>query len=77
MGATLPRGSSWGKRASKPGYFTDTCTLAQPFDFAALAKAFGVHGARVEKAEDIGPALQAALDSGGPAVIDMIVDGAV
>ena len=48
-----------------------------PFDFAAIAKAFGAHGARVEKVEDVGPALQAALDSGGPAVIDMIIDGTV
>ncbi len=48
-----------------------------PFDFSSIARAFGVHGARVEKVEEIGPALQAALDSGGPAVIDMIIDGSV
>ncbi len=48
-----------------------------PFDFASIARAIGAYGARVEKVDEIGPALQAALDSGGPAVLDMIVDGSV
>ena len=48
-----------------------------PFDFAALAKAFGAFGARVERAEDVAPALAEAIASGRPAVLDMIVDGSV
>lgn len=48
-----------------------------PFDLAAIARGFGAYGARVEKAEDVGPALNDALASGRPALLDMIVDGSV
>lgn len=39
-------------------------------DYAAIARAFGCHGERVEEAGQIGPALQRAVHSGLPAVID-------
>lgn len=39
-------------------------------DHAAIARGFGAHGERVERAEDVGPALQRALASGLPAVLD-------
>lgn len=39
-------------------------------DYASIARGFGCHGETVERAEDIGPALQRAFDSGLPAVID-------
>jgi acetolactate synthase-1/2/3 large subunit len=42
-------------------------------DFAALARAMGADGYRVEKAGDFGEALGAALASGRPAVIDVPV----
>jgi acetolactate synthase-1/2/3 large subunit len=51
-------------------YATD---LVNP-DFAAYAQAFGAHGARVERTEEFGDALQEALDAGGPAVIELRVD---
>jgi thiamine pyrophosphate-dependent acetolactate synthase large subunit-like protein len=40
-------------------------------DFAALARVFGAHGERVEEPAGLVPALQRALDSGLPAVIDV------
>jgi acetolactate synthase-1/2/3 large subunit len=39
-------------------------------DYAAIANAFGCHGERIERIEDVRPALERALSSGLPAVID-------
>lgn len=43
-------------------------------DHAAIARACGVNGVRVERGEDIGPALDAAFASGMPALIDIVTD---
>ena len=43
-------------------------------DFAQLAKLFGAYGERVEKAEDVMPALTRAFDSGLPSVLDVMID---
>jgi benzoylformate decarboxylase len=48
-----------------------------PIDFAAQAQAYGVQGIRVEDPADIDSAVNSAIDSGKPAVIDMIIDGAL
>lgn len=41
-------------------------------DYAAIARAMGVDGVRVEAPADIGPALKAALASGRPTVVDVV-----
>jgi thiamine pyrophosphate-dependent acetolactate synthase large subunit-like protein len=46
-----------------------------PIDLLSLAQALGVSGERVERAEEIGPALSRALARGGPSLIDVEVDG--
>jgi thiamine pyrophosphate-dependent acetolactate synthase large subunit-like protein len=43
-------------------------------DFAALARVFGAHGERVTEASALLPALKRALDSGLPAVVDVVID---
>jgi acetolactate synthase-1/2/3 large subunit len=43
-------------------------------DFAAFARLLGAHGERVEKDVELLPALERALDSGQPAVVDVIQD---
>jgi acetolactate synthase-1/2/3 large subunit len=43
-------------------------------DFVALARAYGAHGALVERSEEIGDALDEALDCGRPALIELRVD---
>jgi len=43
-------------------------------DFAAFARLLGAHGERVEKGADLVPALERALASGLPALIDVIQD---
>lgn len=45
-----------------------------PTDFAAIARGFGVAGIRVERADEIGPALARALAINGPVVVDVATD---
>ena len=44
-------------------------------DFADLARAYGAHGEVVERTEEFEPALERALGSGGPALIEIRVPG--
>ena len=48
-----------------------------PVDFLSLAKAFDVPAERVDAGADIGPAVKKALASGGPALIEVVVDGSM
>ena len=43
-------------------------------DFAALAKAYGGHGERVETTEEFAPAFERALQSGKPAILHCLLD---
>jgi acetolactate synthase I/II/III large subunit len=43
-------------------------------DFVAYARAFGAHGALVERSEDFGAALDEALACAGPALVELRVD---
>ena len=43
-------------------------------DFAALARVLGAYGERVEAPGELSPALQHALASGRPAVVDVVID---
>jgi acetolactate synthase I/II/III large subunit len=45
-----------------------------PTDFTAVARSFGVESIRVERADQIAPALAAALEAGGPMVVDVVTD---
>jgi pyruvate dehydrogenase (quinone)/pyruvate decarboxylase len=55
------------------GYGVYGCDLS-PIDFAAYAKACGADGFRCVTPGEVGPAIDAALASSNPAVIDAIVD---
>jgi pyruvate dehydrogenase (quinone) len=54
--------------AGIPTFGTD---LQNP-DFAAVARALGIHGVRVERPAELRPALQQAFDHDGPAVVDVL-----
>jgi len=43
-------------------------------DFVKLAQAYGAHGARVKKTKDVVPALEKAIATDGPYVIDFVVE---
>ena len=45
-------------------------------DFAAIARAYGIDGARIEAPQDFKPALQKALALGRPYVLDVIMENA-
>jgi pyruvate dehydrogenase (quinone) len=49
------------------------CELKNP-DFAKLAQAIGLMGLRVEDPAEVRPALEKALASGGPALVDVVTD---
>lgn len=42
-------------------------------DFAAIGRAFGCHGVRVEKPEELAPAVEQVQAASGPTVIDVVV----
>jgi acetolactate synthase-1/2/3 large subunit len=42
-------------------------------NLAEVAAAFGVHSQRIERPDQVGPALDAALSCGGPAVVEVMV----
>ena len=44
-------------------------------DFVTVAAGFGVEGRRVEKVEEVAPAVEAAFSSGKPCLLDVLVDG--
>ena len=43
--------------------------------FDRIAESLGVPGQRIERPEEIGPALRLAISSGGPSLLDIILDG--
>src|SRR3954463_1868248 len=45
-----------------------------PFDFAAFARQIGLEAIRVERPNEVGPALDRALAAGRPAVVDVLTD---
>ena len=55
-----------------PGRVSGT-ELRNP-DFAALARAYGAFGARVETTEEFAPAFAEAVAAGGPALLHLILD---
>ncbi len=48
--------------------------LGQSPDFAKLAEAFGAYGDRIKRPEEIAPKLREALETGKPAVLDIVID---
>lgn len=55
------------------GEYSDACDFT-PVDHAAIARAAGCDGIRIDKADDFLPALKAALASGKTTVLDVVTD---
>jgi len=51
--------------------------FATPFDLAAIATSMGVHGERITSPEEIRPAVERAVASGKPALLDIVIDGSL
>jgi acetolactate synthase-1/2/3 large subunit len=68
--------SAWGmlKTYQKNSLKKRYCDVDLPkIDYSQIAKGFGCYGEKVEKPEDIKPALQRAFDSGLPSVLDITI----
>ena len=51
------------------------CDLYEPhIDYVKLAESYGIGGERIERPGDLKPALKSALNSGEPAVLDVVLD---
>jgi acetolactate synthase-1/2/3 large subunit len=63
--------AAWGviRFAQERGGF-ELGTELEGTDYAAVARALGCHGERVERPEEVAPALERSLASGLPAVVD-------
>jgi benzoylformate decarboxylase len=48
-----------------------------PFDIAAIANSMGVHGERIVEPSEIAPAVERAVTSGKPALLDIVIDGSL
>jgi acetolactate synthase-1/2/3 large subunit len=57
----------YGNKALKSSEFLD-------IDYGKIARSFGCFGMRIERPNDLNEALQAAVDSDTPAVIDVMID---
>ena len=70
---------AYWKERQYPAHDYPLCfDLSQPpIQFAGLAEAMGVNGARIEKPDQIGPALDKALSHRGPFLLDVVVEGNV
>jgi acetolactate synthase-1/2/3 large subunit len=66
-------GYQWHAEDVLYGDHTDACQLG-PVDHAAIARACGCNGVRVENPADLKPALERAIRSDVTTVIDIIVD---
>jgi pyruvate dehydrogenase (quinone) len=55
------------------GYIPFGTDVRNP-DFAAVARAAGIHGERVEHAADVRPAIERAFEHPGPALVDFVTD---
>ncbi len=61
--------------SSRPSTFIGMDLRDPDLDFAALARAFGLHGERVERPDDLRPALERVISQPGPALLDVQLDG--
>ncbi len=48
-----------------------------PLNIAGIANAIGVHGRTIDDPAELAPAIEQAMESGRPAVLDVVIDGSV
>ena len=65
--------AAYGEEAVYATMFEDHSQSLTP-DFATIARGFGAHAVRISRPDEVAPALREALEMGGPAVIDVMVD---
>lgn len=66
---------AYGEKTDRHEDYKEKVTF-QPFSFAEVAKAFGVTGIKVERTEEIGPAIEKALAMDRPVIVEVLTDWA-
>ena len=70
--------AAWGEiRIPQRGIYgedAEVATLLAPSRYDLLTEAFGGHGEHVERPEELAPALERALASGEPAIVNVMLD---
>jgi benzoylformate decarboxylase len=68
----------WNERNMTPRDYPLSFDLSKPsLGFVDMARGMGVEGVRVEKPEEVGPAIQRAMEHEGPFLIDVALEGDV
>jgi pyruvate dehydrogenase (quinone) len=65
---------TWEQRVMSGDPKLEASQTLPDFDYAGYARLLGMHGARVERPEDVGPAWDEALAAGRPALIEFVTD---
>jgi pyruvate dehydrogenase (quinone) len=65
---------TWEQRVMSGDPKLDASQILPDVDYAGYARLLGLHGVRVERPEDVGPAWDQALAAGRPAVLDIVTD---
>jgi pyruvate dehydrogenase (quinone) len=65
---------TWEQRVMSGDPKLDVSQVLPDFQYAAFARLLGLHGIRVDKPEDVGPAWDEALGAGRPALLEVITD---
>jgi thiamine pyrophosphate-dependent acetolactate synthase large subunit-like protein len=77
--AVVANNGAWGNIRHEQGkqFTQNDATQLSVASYEKLAEAFGGHAERVEDAAEVGPAIRRAIDSGKPAVVNVIVQQGV
>jgi pyruvate dehydrogenase (quinone) len=65
---------TWEQRVMNGDPRLEASQQLPDFDYAGYARLLGLHGIRVERPEDVGPAWDEALAAGRPALLDVLTD---
>ena len=63
-----------GRREPSPPRLPDFGTDHARVDYAAIAKAAGIHAVRIENPKEVRAGLEDALNHPGPALVDLVTD---
>jgi pyruvate dehydrogenase (quinone) len=65
---------TWEQRVLSGDPKLESSQVLPDFDYAGYARLVGLHAARVERPEDVGPAWDDALGAGRPALLEFVTD---
>ena len=67
----------WAETGQQPREIPYFDLINPIVDFVHIARGFGIRASRIEKADDLGPAIREAFAAGQPWLIDVVIEGSV